>query len=408
MKFTILDHKIEKNSEVYLCKMALSEYIVGLKQDYNDYEIQRGIVKNVYLDRLIETVLNFDHIPIITLVTDEKISIEMQNNNVVIGTIHNFDILDGLQRTYRLKSLFDIVTLCKDEIGNLNIDNKLSKYELSKRYSKDVKALNSSISSLLRLIEFIQTNSIDELFTRFTNNFQWFEIWTNLSSEERVNKMLTLNAGHKPVTLKHQLELLFINMLSKIKETNPDIRILRDKDKTSKNRDKYSFEFSNLISASIAFHKGKTIVFNQEMILALMEDNSDFSKSLSWEYIESFIYFLQNLDDIMYTSYGDIGTQWLGRETILNGLFAALGEYASQNSLNSDEIFDLFLKRIGMYPKSLNISEFEKMRNSLDLSRVNIGNILRKITYNGIYEYINNSYTNKVVWASPEKSEVNF
>lgn len=69
-----LTHKKKKNGEVswILAKMNLYDYIGNLKRNFFDYDIQRRIVPNLYLDKIWETVLRDDFIPSITLTTTDK------------------------------------------------------------------------------------------------------------------------------------------------------------------------------------------------------------------------------------------------------------------------------------------------------------------------------------------------
>lgn len=54
-------------------------------------------------------------------------------------------------------------------------------------------------------------------------------IWVNLSQEEIIRKMLTLNAGQKGVTSTHQFELLFLHFFESL-ELPKDVQLLREKD----------------------------------------------------------------------------------------------------------------------------------------------------------------------------------
>ena len=70
MDATVLDSRDDGIGTCYLCRIALEDYVNGLPTDYQDYDIQREIVANVYLDHLVETVLNKRHIPPIVLVAE--------------------------------------------------------------------------------------------------------------------------------------------------------------------------------------------------------------------------------------------------------------------------------------------------------------------------------------------------
>lgn len=42
----------EQNIKCYVCKANLKDYIASLKPDFYEFEVQRGIVRNSYLDTL--------------------------------------------------------------------------------------------------------------------------------------------------------------------------------------------------------------------------------------------------------------------------------------------------------------------------------------------------------------------
>lgn len=131
MEAQILDTRVEAARTCYLCRITLEDYLTSLPRAYQDYDIQRGIVSNVYLDHLVQTVLDKKHIPPIVLVVDKgKFSIIKGNTALSIKT---FKILDGLQRTHRLKAIKDTVEFCKKRIPEDNGEpfNKFALWRLS-------------------------------------------------------------------------------------------------------------------------------------------------------------------------------------------------------------------------------------------------------------------------------------
>ncbi|MDP3291322.1 MAG: hypothetical protein Q8M43_04745 [Sulfuricurvum sp.] len=99
MNLTILDSKTADGRSWYLCKANAKEYLSELKIGFYDFAIQRQIVKNQYLDKLFSTIKNKDPISIITLTS--SIPLNMTENMAMLD-LENVDILDGLQRTFRL------------------------------------------------------------------------------------------------------------------------------------------------------------------------------------------------------------------------------------------------------------------------------------------------------------------
>lgn len=407
MKGIILDEIKENNSNCYLSKIILSDYVTSLSESYQEYEVQREIVSNTYLDNLIETVLYKKHIPPIVLVVDEnKFSI---NENVI--DISEFKILDGLQRTFRLKLIWDTIQFFKAQVIISDEILSFTRLQLSRRYYEELEKINSNSKVLESVINFYNLlkdkNEIDSPFT----NYQWFEVWSNLNPQEEVNKMLILNAGHKPVKTQHQLEILFLNLIPIIKKAELErFQLIREKDSNStifsKNRTVGQFHFSHLITSILSLNEGKPVTANVNLVHKAQSTDfeiEDFAKYFNYTFLHKLISLLLKFDDVLYSKYQDVGTKWLGREISMTGTFGALGRFALINSKSPEEILDIFDVKIIQNVNSLNLEEFEKVRNSLDLSKINIGTVNKNAVYNGVYEILN-EHIDSINWSIYFKS----
>lgn len=389
----ILDKKQEKNKVCYLTKISLKDYIRGLSGDYKSYYIQREIVQNPYLDNLINTILMNGHIPSIVLVI-EKISV---NNSKKELKIDEFQILDGLQRTHRLKVIWDTIQLLNNELKNSKEILTYSRIKISREFSKHINKIESSSTILSKLIDYKREFPNENIEDKFINNSIWFEVWSGLTPDEQVQKMLILNAGHKPVKAKHQLELLFNNLIPIItKTTTPNFKLIKEKEVSSiqhsKNRIKGHFHFSHIISAVLSYEAGKPVTTNINLIQKTQGKDfyeEDFDIKYDFNFFETFIRTLVKLDLSLYNSYKELGTQWLGREIVLAGLFASLGKIAKDNNDTFEEVCEILDETIVKNPKRLNLLDFEKVRNGLDLSKVNIGSVNKIAVYNGLYDLMN-------------------
>ena len=73
MNITILkEKKLQNGKKWYLAVCNLLEYIESLKDEFFNYDIQRRIVKNSYLDKLWTTISSGDPLPSITLTANVK------------------------------------------------------------------------------------------------------------------------------------------------------------------------------------------------------------------------------------------------------------------------------------------------------------------------------------------------
>lgn len=405
MIFEILTSKEVKDNTCYFCAAPLKKYIESLNYDFMDYNIQRGIITNVYLDNLVDTVLKKGYIPPITLVINRY---EKESNAI---NVQEYKILDGLQRTYRLKVIWDTLNYIEEKVlKDIEEVVDLSKSQISRKYGKELRVLNSNTFILEKLLKRINEVGI-EVVKNYFDVIQWFEIWDNLSPEEEVEKMLILNAGHKPVSLKHQLELVFLNIIPHIekikKETESSLELLREKEGYSKQKRKIGqLYFSHLISSALSFINEAPITTNTNLISKVQEDSLDYKDFLNYEFLEALTLFLVELDNHLYSIYGEEGLQWISRETVSVGLFGALGKYAILNS-NREEfyaknIFDEFIKSLEVAKESgidlLKINEYNVQRANLDLSKVNVGDVTKKAVYRGIFQLAKTNFTEAIDW----------
>ncbi|MEA5096470.1 MAG: hypothetical protein VB128_16075 [Sedimentibacter saalensis] len=410
-KVKILDF-LEENYQgasrkCFLVSGSLKEFIENLSNDYREYDVQREIVTNVYLDNLIDTVVKKGHIPSIILVADTySISTDNEIN------INSFKILDGLQRTYRLKIIWDTVKLflniAKDDKNIIN----LNAFDISTKYRSNLKEINSSVI----IFEKIKTSFITQynenlaaFEEEFFNNKQWFEIWMDLSLKEQIEKMLIANAGHKQVSIRHQLELIFLHLLPYFEKQQQehvgDFKLIREKEMSSirfsKVREKGWFHFSHLISSILSFAKGVPLTTNADLVIEVQNNSStimteeydykEYYNYFNYDFLNNVVDFLIKFDDHLQRYYGENGIKWIGKEGVLIGIFASLGKYSKvYHESDSSAIFHTFLNLLERNESILEIEKYEYYKNQIDISKVNIGSIVKQAVMKGIDQIITN------------------
>jgi len=390
VKAKILDSREDGISRCILSRMSLEDYVKVLPTSYQDYEVQREIVSNVYLDHLVDTVLNRRHIPPIVLVvdnadyniTDEQLELE------------SFKILDGLQRTFRLQAIRKTIEFCCEHLDPTNDYLSWSKFKFSRSFSNQLHEFGSNTEVLRAVVEVFQRVGKENLLKTFTENNQWFEIWIGLTPQDEVRKMLMLNAGHKPVKTRHQLELLFLNLLPMLRDGDgQDFILVREKDISathfSKERKIGTFHFAHVITSLLSFYEGKPITPSTSLIQGIQSTESEldsYQELMDPIVLQAVVAFLVRLDRMLAEQYADNGSMWMGREVSLSGLFGALGAVANETNRERVDVMNSFYEICQRNPKVLNLQQFEEVRNSLDLSKVNIGNINRFAVFSAIKE----------------------
>ncbi|MCI5726592.1 MAG: hypothetical protein MR274_03475 [Clostridium sp.] len=380
----------------YFCGCSLKEYVENIPKEYMDYDVQRSIVPNVYLDRLIDTVRENGNIPTITLITD---TIDINQNDV---SVIEFRILDGLQRTYRIKSIWESIKLFK-RVEDKEEITKLSRIQLSNKYRAELKRINSDVRVLEAIInEYKAKGNIDKFVKYFKDNIQWFEVWVGLSPSEEIEKMLILNAGHKAMTPRHQLELLYLNVLpclNKVCKEENMKEIIREKQKSdtlySKERVLGEYYFSHLISATLSFENCKPMTTNTDLIKKQQEDNNEKGLIIDYKYslLEAVLKFLIRLDKKLDSVYHERGVKWISRETVIVGIFAALGKYSKEKyGYLNDFVFNEFLDVLDLKEDLLNLDIYDVAKDSnMKIGKINIGNISKKAVMNAIYDSMENN-----------------
>jgi hypothetical protein len=404
VKARILDIRGEGNAKCYLCRISLDEYIRGLPQTYQDYEIQREIVTNVYLDHLVETVLDQRHIPAIVLVAELIERSKTKDSSDL--TVERFKILDGLQRTFRLKAIYDTMKFCVESLAPDQNYLAWNKYKLSREFSTTLRRLNSNTEVFRCILSARERHGNEGLKSSLVANAQWFEVWAGLSPEEEVRKMLTLNAGHKPVTTRHQLELLFLNLLPLLQlGQGATFKVVREKQVSSsqfsKVRETGTFHFAHIITALLSLLEGAPVVPSTELIQTLQSSERDlvrYEQLTKPAFLREFVAFLVRVDQRLSENYAELGALWFGREVTLAGLFAAIGAFAHDTNISYGQAMQRFTSIVTHQAGVLSLREFEAQRNSVDLSKVNIGNINRNAVYRAIHELLTATSPKKVQW----------
>ncbi|OBY26053.1 hypothetical protein [Leisingera sp. JC1] len=379
MRVHVLDKFNEGDSEGVLCRVSFTEYLKYLPEDFRQYFVQRGITSNRYLDNLWETIVEKKHIPLIVLVASPENESPGSSTAVQLGS--GWKILDGLQRTHRMKLIFDVVQYLIESVDE-ELDVSGVRPPISKvvREHKDWLLRNDCPSSLFVKVLRSKRSMSPEDFSRVFDDVNlWLEVWFGLSENEQIQKMLILNAGHKSVNIKHQIELLFSDYLEVLKGRLGDGRIIRERDKSSisysKSREVGQFHFSHLVTAFQSLDAGKPISTNSDFAAEKslsMSSGEDNKLEINVELLEAFAEFLRELDAQFRED--DLSVKWLGREVVLAGVFGAIGRYSSDEKKTKIEVLGKFKDGLKEFSAWLDLERFEAARNALNLAKVNIGN----------------------------------
>jgi hypothetical protein len=396
MKLKVLDRFNEGDATCLLCKVSLADYVNGLPENFREFYIQRGIVTNRFLDNLWDTLSAQRHIPPIVLVGGE-ITPDLSSKEE-FDLPANFKVLDGLQRSHRLKEIWDTVDFIEKEFED---NSSLSVPQLARQQANNLrkKGINPQIFQKA-LGAHRGGNGREFLFER---NTIWLEVWFGLSDAAQIQKMLVLNAGHKSVNIKHQIELIFWSRFEKLQaELAPGI-VFREKDKSSisysKGRQPGEYHFAHLISAFVSLLDGALVTTNAEysadQAFPGERESDEILLDVDDQVLRAFAHTIAALDHSLRT---DVGVRWLGREVVLVGIFGAIGALAEGGAGGKVEALRDFEGKIPQFIATLNLAEFERWRNNLELSKVNIGNVNKREVFSATLEFLKGRNDGLIQW----------
>lgn len=403
MKIQILDIKTVKGKTWILGKGKLMDYLSALRDDFFEFSVQRRIVNNAYLDHIYDSVISGAPFPPITLTYQDKI--DCNSHGAIELDEKKVEILDGLQRTYRLwvilsikrvidqtedKSLKAIAkTLKEDKEGSIIIQNSFVTPKLIKK-----------------LLEIQPDNKsyIDILMECYSSFDIYFNIWTQQDDSEVVHRMLLLNAGQKQVSSTHQFELLFLHFFEDQKlNYNQNVTLVREKDARFRKvqrgkRQKGEFLMSSIVIALQSFINGR-----QLRIATVNKINLDDNKLLNHDKLEQyfnaealsvFINCVYKLGDRLRSDSKDkswLYIKWYGKDTTLSGIFGAMGSFLLENKGYADvNSIDELIAKITAIQDPFQIDNYYEAYNSkVASSQVNVGNVIRKAIFNYTKDLLN-------------------
>jgi len=361
----IKDERISATS--VLVEMATGDYLNLVNGAQDNLEIQRKVIKGFKpYDRLRLDLKEGCLIPPVVLgIRQHKIHTpENINDDKFIPALQatqsgDVFIIDGLQRTTAIQNV-------KDSLQNEELDKFLSRP--------------------LRV-----------------------EVWPDISLSALTYRMILLNAGQKPMSLKHQLEVVSRPLCEQLNDLYPKrVSIYRERD--SNRRSGFGqYQFSIIAQAFQAFvQKSPHIDVRNEVIAELNQIDvlTNYGESLekkpgkddlTTEFIH-YIEFLVDFDEKLCKKYEDstesedgitipTGINILSRDTFHLGLAAAYGWCTEhkKDALNAaKKKLIALLNDDGTDP--LSIERLEKIQTGFR-RKDNTGEQTRNLIFNGFKEY---------------------
>lgn len=217
------------------------------------------------------------------------------------------------------------------------------------------------------------------------------EIWLNISFGAVAYRMLLLNAGQKPMSMKHQVEVLSMKLAEDLK-TVPGIDILLALGGERRTRPG-QFTLATLSQSFQSWLQGtpnidiRNIVMEQLLAESAIDTlgtslsggaaDDDFKKLVTW-FVE--------MDSLTWST----DSQFFGNETVLLGISAAVGAAQRNEALRDRMKKCLTALRNAAAdgnPGILATHRFNELRQGEDARKVNVGTFTRQMVFRAFQEF---------------------
>lgn len=220
------------------------------------------------------------------------------------------------------------------------------------------------------------------------------EIWVNIAFFPLAYRMLLLNAGQRPMSMKHQIDILSSGLADDLQDL-AGIEIIRLKDHKRRVRPG-QFHLATLAQAFQAWMQRSPNVDRTNLVVETMVvdealeslgidlTNDDGNQR---DGFRQFVDWMLKLDRAL----GENQNRFFGNDTVVLGFAAAIG-FAHKNEALQGRLTLAMEKMIadanadGEDP--LGVATFDSIRRSIDTKRSNVGEATRGFVFRAVREYI--------------------
>ncbi|WP_166333013.1 hypothetical protein [Sphingobacterium chungjuense] len=230
------------------------------------------------------------------------------------------------------------------------------------------------------------------------------EIWFEENIDHLIYRLIVLNSGQRQMSMRHQVELLFITLKKNLANDVQGLELYLEKENQIRSKPK-KFAFDKIVNSYYSFlTKSAEIDRDNLVVKKLNEDDvlSSTEKELNENYT-SFKKYLQRYCEIDFEVYriynGDdfLGNfkNWLSEENTMKAFFAAVSKFKidekreKRMDIALDKLlFDLRGAEVGN--DILGLGVFKDVKGGIDPKKSNVGIALRKTIMDGFREYFMN------------------
>lgn len=346
-------------TDVLYAEINAKDYISLVGEDFDKFEIQRKRVDPKKYTRLKEDFKKGALLPAITLAVEfnsiEKYTnfIDGRNYSEIEKLLNDKEllyILDGLQRTY-------IISDIKKEGGEIHQDQKLL-----------------------------------------------LEIWFEKNIDHLIYRLIVLNSGQKPMSMRHQVELLFMTLRNNLCDDIEGLELIREKDSMNRTKAK-KFAFDRVVNAYYCFLTKTPEIDRDNLVVKKMNEDDILSSTETelndnYQNFRHFLSLYSELDFEFFRIYQHHETlssfkNWLAEENTMRSFFAAVAKFnidAKRHDRVVSAIKELLktLKASNPNDDIFDFETFKQIKSGIDSKKSNVGVALRKNVMDGFREFFMN------------------
>lgn len=337
---------VRTQTRVIYAKSDIQTYVALIGADYDEFMIQRRRVKHKAYSRMRADIIAGTLLPTITLAVKNDFIQEVSDANGndreiarLLSLPDRVNILDGLQRTHTL------IDILKEGI-DLNKDQTI-------------------------LLEF----------------------WLEKDIRNLIYRIIVLNAGQKPMSMRHQIELLFYSTIEILEKAIPGLEVFAERDEARRTRpkkyslDRLSLAYYAYLTKSPEIDKDNLIAQQLQEDEILAEGEEKFGEK--FDRFISLLKIFSLLDEKICEIYPDAGLAWIGSENVMLTFFAAAANFETRpegRQRIDDALAQLLLEFVpGSDPMAL--EQYRSIILGVNVRKVNVGFATRKLLFNAFREF---------------------
>ncbi|NYH47082.1 hypothetical protein [Xanthomonas arboricola] len=340
---------IRTGTTVLYAQSSIGNYLSLVGSEFDEFEIQRKRVQHKAYGRMKEDIKAGTLLPTITLAVKKDFIADIsralsdpdQLENL-LQTPGKVNILDGLQRTHILSDI-------KTE-GHVFPDNQ-------------------------KVI---------------------LEFWLEGDVKNLIYRIIVLNSGQKPMSMRHQIELLFSTTKENLKDRIPGLDIITERDEARRTRpekfplERLALSYYSFITKSTEIDKENIIA--QKLVEDSVLEGGEQELGAKFDKYTKFLDLFSKLDREIHRVYSAEEFTWFGSENFMVSFFAAVADFSitEEREARVNQALAVLLsglQGVQVNTDLLGYQSYKAAIQGVSSRKTNVGYATRKLLFSVLKEY---------------------